>query len=168
MSAATQVDVEGGLAQLDVIMPVGIGVVVGVVAVANPLRFLLHRYEKATLGVLLGLLLVAPAGLYPFREGVPPQVADMFEGELVTEENVAEFATPENAKDWPQHTFKPNLGHIGGSLLRPNGDAVGDRRTRELFHRAGLKRVASQVAVLRIAFQQSLALEEGPMRHSRV
>jgi putative membrane protein len=116
VSAATQVDVGGVLAQFDVIVPVGIGVVVGVVVVANLLRFLLHRYEKATLGVLLGLLLAAPAGLYPFREGVPPKLGDVFDGELVTEQTVAELASPENAKDWPQRTFPPTLGHIGGSL----------------------------------------------------
>lgn len=46
------------------------------------------------------------------------------------------------------------------TLLRPDSDAVGDRRTQELLHRPGFERVASQVAVLRIAFQQSLALEE--------
>jgi len=116
VSAAAQGNVAGVLAQLDVIVPVGIGVVVGVVAVANLLRFLLHRYEKATLGVLLGLLIAAPAGLYPFREGVPPQVGDVFEGQLVTAQNVAELAAPNNAKDWPQRTFTPTLGHLGGSL----------------------------------------------------
>ena len=116
VSAATRGDVTGVLAQLDVIVPVGIGVVVGVVAVANLLRFLLHRYEKATLGVLLGLLIAAPAGLYPFREGVPPQLGDVFEDQLVTGQNVAELAAPKNAKDWPQRTFTPTLGHLGGSL----------------------------------------------------
>jgi hypothetical protein len=44
-------------------------------------------------------------------------------------------------------------------LLRPDGDAVGDRRTQELFHPAGFEPVASQVAVLRIPFQQPLPLQ---------
>jgi hypothetical protein len=109
-------DLAGVLAQLGVIVPVGVGVIVGVVAVANLLRFLLHRYKKATLGVLLGLLLAAPAGLYPFREGVPPQLGDVFEGQLVTAQNIAELAAPENAKDYPPRTFTPTLGHLGGSL----------------------------------------------------
>ncbi len=39
---------------LGVILPVGLGVVVGVVGVSNLLRWLLHRYERATLGVLTG------------------------------------------------------------------------------------------------------------------
>lgn len=33
------------------------------------------------------------------------------------------------------------------NLLRPHGDALGDCRIKELFHRAGFDRVASQVAV---------------------
>jgi putative membrane protein len=116
VAAATRVDIAGVLAQFGVIVPVGIGVVVGVVVVANLLRFLLHRYEKATLGILLGLLLAAPAGLYPFREGVPPQVGDVFEGEVVTPETVTEIAAPKNAKDWPQRTFTPTAEQLGGSL----------------------------------------------------
>ncbi|NEX16895.1 MAG: hypothetical protein C1943_09765 [Halochromatium sp.] len=116
VSAATQLDLAGVLAQLGVIVPVGIGVVLGVVVVANLLRFLLHRYEKATIGVLLGLLLAAPAGLYPFREGVPPQLGDVFEGQLVTEQNIVELAAPKNAKDWSQRSFTPSLGQLGGSL----------------------------------------------------
>ncbi|MBK5939500.1 hypothetical protein CCR96_09605 [Halochromatium roseum] len=116
VSAATQLDLAGVLAQLGVIVPVGIGVVLGVVVVANLLRFLLHRYEKATIGVLLGLLLAAPAGLYPFREGVPPQLGDVFEGQLVTEQNIAELAAPKNAKDWSQRSFRPSPSQLGGSL----------------------------------------------------
>jgi putative membrane protein len=116
VSAAGQADMAGVMAELGVIVPVGIGAVLGVVVVANLLRFLLHRYEKATLGILLGLLLAAPAGLYPFREGVPPQVGDVFDGQPVTAENVAAYAAPGNAKDWPQRTFTPTAGEVGGSL----------------------------------------------------
>ena len=41
---------------LQVILPVGLGVLVGVVVVSNVLRLLLQKCEKPTLGVLLGLL----------------------------------------------------------------------------------------------------------------
>lgn len=99
--------------ELTVIVPVGLGVVVGIAAVANILRFVLHRYERATLGVLLGLLVAAPAGLYPFREGIQPQVGDVIKGVAI--------ATPEEAadvkpKDWPQRTFTPTGMHLGGAL----------------------------------------------------
>jgi uncharacterized membrane protein len=54
------------------LLPVALGVGLGLVAASNVLRWLLRRFEKPTLGVLLGLLIGAPAGLYPFKEGVSP------------------------------------------------------------------------------------------------
>ena len=57
---------------LGVVLPVGLGVVIGIVAVSNLLKRLLETQEKATLGVLLGFLVGAPVGLWPFREGVAP------------------------------------------------------------------------------------------------
>ena len=57
---------------LRVILPVGIGAVVGVVVVSNLLRWLLSQHAKPTLGVLLGLLLGAVVGLWPFQRSVDP------------------------------------------------------------------------------------------------
>ncbi|MCH9057776.1 MAG: DUF368 domain-containing protein, partial [Planctomycetes bacterium] len=50
-------DIDLILAAMTVVVPVGLGVVVGIVGVSNLLRWLLARYAKATLGALLGLLL---------------------------------------------------------------------------------------------------------------
>lgn len=69
---------------LDVILPVGLGVVLGVVAVSNLLRFMLERFRQPTLGVLLGLLLGAVVGLWPFQQGVPPVPGDVVKGQPVT------------------------------------------------------------------------------------
>lgn len=55
-----------------IILPVGLGVVVGIVVVSNVLKWLLSKYERPTLGVLQGLLLGAVVGLYPFQEPVKP------------------------------------------------------------------------------------------------
>jgi len=55
-----------------VVVPLGLGIVAGVVGVSNLLRWLLDRAEKATLGALLGLLLGAVVGLWPFPEGQEP------------------------------------------------------------------------------------------------
>jgi putative membrane protein len=60
----------GSLESLKIIIPVGIGVVLGVVGLSNLLKVLLHRHEKATLGFLLGMLLGSVLGLWPF--GRPP------------------------------------------------------------------------------------------------
>ncbi|PHQ80386.1 MAG: hypothetical protein COB69_06075, partial [Phycisphaera sp.] len=79
----------------------------------NILRFVLHRYERATLGVLLGLLVAAPAGLYPFREGVKPQIGDVIKGETLTTQVLVDDVKP---KDWQQRTFTPGAGQIGGSF----------------------------------------------------
>lgn len=53
---------------LAIILPVGLGLVVGVVLLANILRFLLDRHHRPTVGFLIGLLLGSVLGLYPFKE----------------------------------------------------------------------------------------------------
>lgn len=103
------------MSQMGVVIPVGIGVLLGVAIVSNVLRWVLHHYERVTLGVLLGLIIAAPAGLYPFRVGVPPEVGDEIKGELVTAENLEEMRAPDNAKDWAQEAFKPSIGQVVGA-----------------------------------------------------
>jgi putative membrane protein len=66
-----------------VVLPVIAGVVVGIVVVSNVLKFVLRRYEKPTLGVLMGLLVGAVAGLWPFQEGVAPQPGDRLKNQTV-------------------------------------------------------------------------------------
>ncbi|RNC81282.1 MAG: DUF368 domain-containing protein [Phycisphaera sp.] len=113
INAAKDTNVDAIIDQLWIVIPVGVGVVLGIAGVANILRFVLHRYERATLGVLLGLLIAAPAGLYPFREGVEPQIGEIIKGEtLKTPEQAAEV----DPKDWPQRTFTPTAGQLGGSF----------------------------------------------------
>ncbi|MGV6815188.1 MAG: DUF368 domain-containing protein [Phycisphaerales bacterium] len=110
-------DIGSAIDQLGTIIPVGIGVLLGVAIVSNILKWVLHRYERVTIGVLLGLIVAAPAGLYPFRDGVLPQIGDEIKGELVTQENLADMQAPENAKDWKQQAFKPTGSQIIGSQL---------------------------------------------------
>lgn len=50
------------------VLPVGLGLVAGVVALSNLLKFFLERYERPTTALLLGLLLGAVLGLYPFQD----------------------------------------------------------------------------------------------------
>ncbi|RMH10937.1 MAG: hypothetical protein D6695_10370, partial [Planctomycetota bacterium] len=65
-----------------------------------------------TLGFLLGLLLAAPAGLYPFVESVRPNVGDVIKGQIVTEETIDEY----EPRDWPVRRFTPSAGHVLGAL----------------------------------------------------
>jgi len=96
------------------VVPVGIGVVVGVVVVSNALRVVLHRYEKPTLGVLIGLLVGAPAGLYPFKAGVEPEIGMVVDGTEVIPETIE--SVREDPKSWPERAFTPSLGQIAGSF----------------------------------------------------
>ena len=95
-----------------IIIPVGIGVVVGVVVVSNLIKILLDRYTKATLGVLLGLLLGAVVGLWPFQQPTTPEVGSYIKGQLINEENQTSF----DKEDWPTASFRPGFGQIAGSL----------------------------------------------------
>jgi len=97
---------------LVVLIPVGLGVALGLVGVSNLLRWTLDRFPNATLGVLLGLLLGAVAGLWPFREGVPPSPGDVVRGVVVTEAN-RDAIEPE---DWPLAPFQPTAGQVAAAL----------------------------------------------------
>lgn len=98
---------------LSVILPVGIGVAVGVVVISNLLKWLLVRHRKATLGVLLGLLLGSVVGLWPFQNSVAPTIGETkIKGQLVTAENLGDF----EQEDWPTEFFIPSHGQIAGSF----------------------------------------------------
>jgi len=95
------------------LLPVAVGVALGVAVVSNALKYVMHHYEKATLGVLLGLLIGAVAGIYPFQEGVRPAVGSVVKGRIMlNEEQIAEIAQ----KDWPTEFFSPELWQIGAAL----------------------------------------------------
>ena len=95
-----------------VLVPLGIGVVIGVVGVSNLIKFLLDRCPQATLGFLLGLLLGAVVGLWPFQPPTPPHIGDTLQGRLVTEQNVSSFAP----QDWSAEVFSPDYQQVLGAL----------------------------------------------------
>lgn len=94
-AVATAVDgLRGGDAALfgeamHVFIPVLFGVATGVIGVSNLVKLLLAKFERATLGCLLGLLLGAVVGLWPFTQPVAPRIGDVVRGvELTTVEMV--------------------------------------------------------------------------------
>jgi len=97
---------------LKVCMPVGLGVVIGIVGVSNGLKVLLRRFPKATYGVLLGLLFGAVVGLWPFQRGVCPQAGDILKGRVVTVERLAEI----DQEDYPTQRFTPSAKQACGSF----------------------------------------------------
>lgn len=98
---------------LTVMLPVGLGVIIGVALVSNLVKWLLSKHEKATLGLLIGLLLGSVVGLFPFQRITEPIAGEtVIKGKLVTEENFEEF----KKKDWPTEFFTPSGLQIGKSL----------------------------------------------------
>ena len=96
---------------LHVFPPVALGVAVGIVGVSNLIRFLLSRFEKATLGVLLGLLLGAVLGLWPFQQGVRPQPGERVKGRVMTGELIARL----DPTDYPLKRFPPSPRQLAGA-----------------------------------------------------
>ncbi len=97
---------------LSVVLPVGMGVVIGVAALGNLLQWLLTKYRKPTLGVLLGLLIGSTVGLFPFQNGVEPEPGQLVKGQIVTAESISSI----DKEDWPTEFFVPNAMQLGGSL----------------------------------------------------
>ncbi len=91
-----------------VIIPVAVGLVLGVALMSNLLRYLLRAHRAITLGLLLGLLCGVVVGVWPFQEGVQPIPGSTLNGRVVTTANIAEFDT----EDWPVRPFVPGAGQV--------------------------------------------------------
>lgn len=96
-----------------VLLPVAIGVLLGIVAVSNLLQKLLAKHEKPTLGFLIGLLLGAVLGLWPFQAPVEPVPGEtVIKGRMVTIETLPTI----DADDWPTARFTPTAVQVAGSV----------------------------------------------------
>ncbi len=120
--AAQAADWAAVLQSLHVLIPVGIGVVLGVVGVSNLVKQLLARHERATIGFLLGLLLGAVIGLWPFTEPVPPNIGDIIRGVVLT---TPELVATVELQDYRTVAVAPTLTQLlGGSLAAVAGFGV--------------------------------------------
>ena len=98
---------------LGVVLPVGIGVAIGILLVSNLIKVVLDRHEQPTLGVLMGLLVGAVFGLWPFQEGVAPKVSEMFKGQVLTAERLAELTPDKFPTEFYSPTFTDGMMAIG-------------------------------------------------------
>jgi len=134
-TAVQMSDWEALTASLHVLVPVGLGVVVGVVGVSNLVKFLLDRYRRPTLGVLMGLVLGAVIGLWPFQQGVEPGPGEVIRGQVMTPALIAEL----DPEDYPLQRFPPTAGQmaaalglvVGGFLLTQAVALVGGSESQE-------------------------------------
>ena len=114
-------DLDMILQAMHVIVPLGLGVVLGVVGVSNLVKVLLLKFARPTLGVLLGLLLGAVIGLWPFQHGVPPAEGTTFRGDQVVlvdgQFRMARTGRPIEPKDYETAAFAPTAVQAGGALL---------------------------------------------------
>ncbi|MEM7137618.1 MAG: DUF368 domain-containing protein [Myxococcota bacterium] len=97
---------------LSVVLPVGIGIGVGILVISNLIRWVLARYEQPTLGVLMGLLVGAVFGLWPFQQGVAPKIGQLFKGSILDAERLAEL-TPDK---YPTAFYSPEWGEVAMSI----------------------------------------------------
>ena len=105
-------DVSGMLGiGLATVLPVGLGIMAGMIGVSNLLRWLLKHAKKMTLGMLLGLLVGAVVGLWPFQRGVVPKVGEVIKGQILTEETLAQV----NPENYPTIRFEPSVGQAIGA-----------------------------------------------------
>jgi len=102
---------------LSVVVPVGIGVVIGVVGVSNLLKWLLDRFNKVTMGALLGLLLGAVVGIWPFQHGTRPEVGDTLGEKTLTVADIEQM----DPEKWPVTFFDPTASQIIFALLLIGG-----------------------------------------------
>ncbi|MCH2148570.1 MAG: DUF368 domain-containing protein [Phycisphaerales bacterium] len=90
-----------------VLVPVAIGVGIGIILISNIVASLLKHARQATLGVLLGLLLGSVFGLWPFRAPVAPQIGDFIRGQLLETQEQVDAVNPDH---WNAAAFAPSLG----------------------------------------------------------
>jgi putative membrane protein len=119
---------------LSVVLPVGVGVAIGVLIISNLIKVVLERYEQPTLGVLMGLLVGAVLGLWPFQEGVPPKVGELFKGQVLTPESLAELTADKYPTAFYTPTFTDVMMAVGlvgvGYMITTLVARVGGAKTR--------------------------------------
>lgn len=98
----------GIVAELPSLIAVGVGVALGLAIVSTLLRWLFKHHQQITAGALLGIVVGAIGGLWPFRQHVMPKVGEVVQGVTVTAENVGTI----DKDKWPVEFFAPTFTQV--------------------------------------------------------
>jgi putative membrane protein len=116
--AAFKLDVAGVWQQMGTLVPFGLGALIGIGGVALLLRWLFDRFPKPTFGLLLGVLVGAFVGLYPFGSYVQPMEGQRVRGEVVTGAMLAPGGKfgPDERHKWPVRFSTPSTSELAAAL----------------------------------------------------
>ena len=92
-------------AAMPVFLPMGLGVVLGLLGVANLFKRLLYEAPKVTLGALLGLLVGALVTLWPFQRMLTPEPGAIVNGRVMTQAMIDTMPL----HSYPVEYFMPTL-----------------------------------------------------------
>ncbi|HCD29717.1 MAG TPA: hypothetical protein DEQ73_03845 [Phycisphaerales bacterium] len=101
--------IEALMPPFQTLFPFGVGFALGIALTAFAMRTLLRHHESATTGVLLGLLLGAVLGLWPFRVGVQPEIGDVIRGQAIVTAEERDQGEPQH---WRTETFTPDMPEV--------------------------------------------------------
>lgn len=126
---------------LRIIVPVGVGAVLGIIGLSNLLKILLHRFHRPTVGVLLGILLGSVLGLWPF--GQEPS------------EKALERQSPAALRAFAQRWQIPGVSQIADAQLATYIDANWKSRART---KPSAREIAAVIALIAAGFAATYAL----------
>jgi len=146
---------------MGLVLPVGLGVVIGVAVVSLLLKWLLARYSRPTLGVLLGLLLGAVVGLMPFQESVKPVPGGTIDRQVIFMD-VEGVVRLKNADDNPPLMLKGQqvgLDASGEPIFLGSGKPVEYKDYPTRYFEPSALQLAGSLGLILLGFGLTLAVD---------
>ncbi len=160
-SSALREDPAGSMT---VLAPVALGAALGIGLLSTALRSLLARWSAASHGALLGLLLGAVLGLYPFQEAVYPELVPRGTRSAIL--LVAAGSTPEEARErYPSVPAETDLAALIEDLedagVSPTRSSLKTRGSRSATFKPSATQVAEALALVLAGFLLTRRLGRG-------